>query len=226
MNNVAFTIYMIVVLIFGYGQPTQMLESTQGIILSMFLANLFFVFYMFKKSFNVYIDKKNVENAKVLMIYSLAVIIYLILSVVFAIKQTENLWQIYDTTNVLILILVFGALIFLTDKKTIINLSGAVVKSIPQMTFAVSILMEGNLGVSLEMIIAFHILTLPRVYSTLKQWRLDKQNVDKKSMLLTEVSNETSWCFVTLAFLITWMRTIWISMIWKSRFPCSFFISF
>lgn len=203
MNNVAFIIYIMVVLIFGYGQTTQMLESTQGIILSMFLANLFFVFYMFSKAFNVYKDNKSIENAKILMIYSLGVIIYLVLTVVFTIKQTEEPWQIYDTINILILIIVFVALKLHIDKKTIKNISGAVIKSIPQITFAFVIWLEGNLGVSWEMIIAFHILTLPRVYGTWKQWIQDKQNHDKRSMLLSEASNEISWIFVTLAFLTT-----------------------
>lgn len=203
MNNLLYAFYIVVVLIFGYGQTMQMLESTQGVILSMFLANLFFVFYMFYKSWNVYIDNKTVESAKVLAIYSLGVLLYFILSIVFVLKQIDEPWQIYDTVNVWILIFVFIVVYFMVDIKVVKNISGAIVKSIPQLTFAIAIWFEGNLGVSWEMILAFHILTIPRVYGTWKQYIDDKENIDKKYMFLAEFSNEGSWIIVTLAFLTT-----------------------
>lgn len=206
MNNYYFTAYLIGIILFGVGQTLQMLESTQGVILSMFIANLFFVTYMTIISFRICNKKFDSNAIKTLIIYSLGIFSYGGLSIILCIKNTNNSWQNYDTVNFsLIALILFFAYFSIGIKKLKLFLI-AIVKGIPQTTFAFSILFEGKLGVSLEMIVIFHLLTLPRVYQTYKIWKDNKEDSNKRIMFISESVNEFTWTLATIAFVLTWKK--------------------
>lgn len=204
MSNLSFFVYTITCLVFAYGQALKMLDSNQGVVISMFIANCFFFIFMTKKAYNIWKNKKIFFNLKILIVYILALLTYGLLIYIIVSKEMENSWKYYDTINVISVLSVF-LILFLTVKiNTIVNLLGAVVKGIPQLTFAYTIWQEGNLGVSLEMIIAFHILTIPRCFQNYKLWKSNKTDINKKTMFISEVVNEATWVIVTIAFFTTW----------------------
>ncbi|MDD2871239.1 MAG: hypothetical protein PHS49_04575 [Candidatus Gracilibacteria bacterium] len=200
MSNTFFIVYVFALIFFGAGQFTQMLLSTQGVILSMFIANCLFVIYMTYKAYKICDKNYDSNSIKVLFIYSLGIVIYASLSILLFRQNMENSWQEYDTLNVIMIFSLFIVLGIFTGRDNLKIISGAVVKGIPQTTFAVSIWFEGNLGVSMEMIIAFHILTLPRCYQTYKIWKSHKSDKNKKAMFISEAVNEFTWTIVTIAF--------------------------
>ena len=213
MNNKSFFIYLLFCIIFAYGQATTMLKSDQGVIISMFIANCFFCLFMVNKAFAIWKNEKNSFNLKTLVIYSLFVIIYGVLIFILILRKMENSWQTYDTINLVSIFCVFWVLLPSVKINTIKNMLGAIVKGIPQLVFAYSILIEGNQGVSMEMLVAFHVLALPRCYQTYKQWTVNKEDNNKKAMFISEAVNETTWVIVTIAFFTTW----------KARFKTSLF---
>ncbi|MDP2090330.1 MAG: hypothetical protein Q8K30_01925 [Candidatus Gracilibacteria bacterium] len=203
MSNLSFVVYVLTCLVFAYGQAMKMLDSNQGVVISMFIANCFFFIFMTKKAFNIWNNTKSFFNLKIFIVYILALLTYSLLIFIIVSKEMENSWKYYDTINVISITSAFIILFITVKVNTIKNLLGAVVKGIPQLTFAITIWQEGNLGVSLEMIIAFHILTLPRCFQNYQLWKSNKTDKNKKTMFISEVVNESTWMIVTIAFFTT-----------------------
>ncbi|MDP2396258.1 MAG: hypothetical protein Q8M44_05295, partial [bacterium] len=79
MSNLSFVVYVLTCLVFAYGQAMKMLDSNQGVVISMFIANCFFFIFMTKKAFNIWNNTKSFFNLKIFIVYILALLTYSLL---------------------------------------------------------------------------------------------------------------------------------------------------
>ena len=185
-------------------QSNIMLQSTQGVILSMFLTSGMFFFYLFINTIKVYKREKNLTNLNSLIMYGYAVIAYTIYSIIYLYNSDRFMMKLFDYINLILILLSIIIIYFLNISLS--KVLPSIVKVIPQLVFTITILIEGNNGVSEVLIISFHFITLPRLFYNFIIFKENKTD-ENKFMFISELLNEVSWILVTIAYYLVW---IWI----------------
>ncbi len=194
-------------LLFGFFQIKQMLfVSVEGLSVSTYLFTTLFVgvntFFAFQAN-KVLTNRVAIQN---LIIYILGTLIYFLFSLILILKST---WSFNDSQT-LFFVGTASIIMILRNKKKDLKITDPVLKSdlgiifraIPHCFMAYKIFVEGGEGLSVFMVIIFHILTLTRIILIYSSYLKLKTDINRKSILRTEIWNEVSWIIVILAWLI------------------------
>jgi len=206
-NDSLFIFQISFALLFGFFQIKQMLfVSVEGLSISTYLFTTLFVgvntFFSFQAN-KVLTNRIAIQN---LIIYILGTLIYLLFSLILILKST---WSFNDSQT-LFFVVTASIIVILKNKKNGLKITDPVLKSdlgiifraIPHCFMAYKIFVEGGGGLSVFMVIIFHILTLTRIILIYSSYLKLKTDINRKSILRTEIWNEVSWIIVTLAWLI------------------------
>lgn len=205
--DLIFGVQVILGIILGVSQFIKMLSSTQGVSTSNYLFSWIFLLVNLFLAFRARKEK----TGRILwqMIFNLVEgsIVYTSFLVLLIFKA-ENLWDNKDWLTTLLVVASLLGTIFVSQKIFKVSLKDPFVqgfislfaKTIPQLIMAYKIFMVGGAGLSIVMIFVFHAITLSRFlqnYLIIKEAGWDK---NRKAIMLSEVGNEVSWGFITLAW--------------------------
>ena len=147
----------------------------------------------------VYKKDKNLTNLNSLVMYGYAVLAYVLYSFIYIYNTDEFIVKLFDYINLSLILLSMLLIYIVYNKSTLNKFLPSIVKVIPQLVFAFTILVEGNNGVSEVLIISFHLITLPRLFYNYIVF-IEKRTMNNKLMFISELLNEISWIFVTIAY--------------------------
>lgn len=196
-------------IIFVSSQALRMLESTQGVSLSLFIRNGIFALINLSLSIVALRETKKEEE---MVIKRQSVYIYVMWSsfilvhLVIALMEMPDWWNANDTQTVkvvgagVVATLVFAEVMGVSFPDPYVRAALAIFfKSVPQVALAFSIAMYGNDGLSGVYMLTGHITILIRI-AHLWMSNSRRQSRSTKASLVNEVCNDASWIVATVAW--------------------------
>lgn len=205
LNLFLFYFQLIVGIIFGASQIVHMINnSTQGLSLSMFIFAFLFVSINLTLGIGAHRVQASAVTKQIIIILIIGVIIYFLFSLILAIKA-EVIWDLNDTITT-ILVLFFAAINFSYSCYKKVNIFDPIIKgnyslifkAIPQLFLAYKISQNGGSGLGVIMIIAFHALTLARIFQIFQSIFEAGWDRNRVGLAVSEVGNEITWTIVTI----------------------------
>ncbi len=206
-QDLLFLFQLSMALIFGFFQIEQMLfVSVEGVSISAYLFTTIFVgvnTYFVLEAKKVFRDKLAVQN---FIIYSVGTFIYFIFTLILIIKSD---WSLNDSQTSIV-VLVVSSLILIKSNRENLSIKdtkvkadlGIVFRAVPHSFMAYKVFTEGGAGLSPVMIVMFHVLTITRIILIYQSYQKLKTDINRKSVLRTELWNEGSWVLVTIAWFL------------------------
>lgn len=209
-GDLLYWLQVVLAIAFGILQAHHMLVySTEGLSTSMFTFTGVFLGINLYLALSDHAQKRSRESFQTVVIYAIGCLVYGSFLAVLAIKA-ESRWDDQDTLTAFFVFIII-AIAFLTAKLARISVLDPIMKgvyslgfkAIPQVIMSWKILLVGGSGLSVSMIIIFHVLTLSRVFQIIRVAHIAKTwNKNLIGLAISEVGNETSWMLVTLAWII------------------------
>ncbi len=204
-----FVFQVVLALVFGVNQFIHMLNtSTNGLSTSTFLYTTTFVGINLHLSLASHQVKASRVTVQTIIIYIIGTFIYSLLTALMIIKSDDR-WDSADTTtSLLVLALVFVSFIYTKIKNIRLldpvmkGVYGLILRVIPQFALAWKIFQHGGEGLSVVMVVIFHILTLSRIFQIFRSIKEAGWDRNRTGLAVAEIGNEVSWTLVTVAWLI------------------------
>ncbi|HZJ41439.1 MAG TPA: hypothetical protein VFD51_00230 [Patescibacteria group bacterium] len=205
LNLFLFYFQLILGIIFGSSQIEHMINnSTQGLSLSMFIFAFLFVAVNLTLGIGAHKAKASAVTMQILIILVIGVIIYLLFSLILAIKA-EVIWDKNDTITTVIVI-IFSLVNFIYSRVKKLNFFNPLIKggyslifkSIPQLFLAYKISQNGGSGLGIVFIFSFHALTLARIFQIFQSMFEAGWDKNRVGLAISEIGNEITWTVVTV----------------------------
>jgi hypothetical protein len=207
LTDTIFIVQMGLAFLLGGSQFVRELTSTQGVSSSMFLFTSIFFALLGWMAVIAYRKRPGRMAIETVIVYFTSVIVYSTLLIETYIKAPV-FWETSDwvTASLVIAGVMTTAIIarlknWDSNEPYLKTCAAVAFKAIPQLLLAYKIFQVGNTGVSGLWILSFHCFTISRLVPLFLLNRASGWDRLRKSMLLSEIGNEGSWCVVTLAWL-------------------------
>lgn len=208
-EDLIFWFLVICAITFGVSQFAQMLSSTQGVSTSAYLFAWVAVSLNFYLAYKAHKANPSRLTIQATVVQFIGVIIYTsFISLV--IYKGNNVWDMKDSiTSVLVAFGIFATLSVSTKQN--LPWADPVVKgylslffrAVPLFIMAYKVFTVGGAGLSVIMIVTFHILAIVRITQIAMSITEAGWDRNRRGLIISEIGNEMSWVCVTVSWLIT-----------------------
>lgn len=188
--------------------------DTKGVSISLFSSVIIFLIANMLLTYNSYKDNHSIRMLRALWVYGMWLLVHILIVIgLIWIRMATNIPLTYpsDLRTIVLVLIGYGSIALILWIKRfsgtisykdpmIKGLVGIVAKSLPQFTMAINIFVVGGSGHAVFAIVAANVTPLARI---LQLYFNPVHDGNRKWLLVSEIANELTWAFVSLAWLLT-----------------------
>lgn len=207
-GDLLFIIQIFLAVFFGTAQFIHMLSSTTGLNTSTFMCTTIFLVINLNLSLSTNKIKSSRATIQTIWIYVVGLLLYGSLMVLMFLNSKDAWTKIDTITTSFVSSFILSSLYFAKIRNIdfadplMKGIYGISLRVVPQISLAIKIFNEGGAGLSIVMIVVFHILTTMRIVQIFISAHSTQWDRNKKGLAIAEIGNELSWCIVTIAWLL------------------------
>ncbi len=200
-------------IVFQLGHMIHAMD-TKGVSIALFASVIIFLMANMLMTYTSYKTNHSIRMLRALWVYAMWLLVHILIIIgLIWIRIATHLPLTYpaDLRTIFLVLIGYGSIALVLWIKSfsstisytdpmIKGLVGIVAKSLPQFTMAINIFSVGGSGHAAFAIVAANVTPLARI---LQLYFNPIHDGNRKWLLISEVSNELTWAFVSLAWLLT-----------------------